>query len=205
MRLTRNVVGLVGVAVMAFTAGHLDLFPTTLAGDESTTGGMDMQAYIEAGTPGEFHKKLDVLVGDWEGEFTIWMDPSEPPMLSKGTVKREWVFGGRYLKETIEATSDMGTFNGMGFFGYNNVDGQYEMVWMDSMSTKIYSETGVYNPDKQTLFTRGSHRDPVTGRVLNGWGKLDLSDPDRQVYAGYLYGPDGREFKHFEGVSKRMR
>ena len=205
MRLTRNVVGLVGVAVMAFTAGHLDLFPTTLAGDESATGELDMQAYIEAGTPGEFHKKLDVLVGDWEGEFTIWMDPSDPPMLSKGTVKREWVFGGRYLKETIEATSAMGTFTGMGFFGYNNVDGQYEMVWMDSMSTGIYFETGIYDPDKKVLVTRGSHRDPGSGKLILTKGTLDLSRSDEHVYAGYLIGSDGREFKHFAGVTKRIR
>lgn len=208
MRLTRNIAGLVGVAAIAFAAGHLDLIPATFAGDTDTDADKtksELDAYVEANRPGEAHKRLDALTGEWEGEFTIWMEPGEPPLLSTGTVERQWILGGRYLQETIEATSAMGTFTGMGFIGFNNFDGQYEMVWMDDMSTGIYFETGTYDPDKQVLTTRGSHRDPVSGRVITSTGTLDLSRPDEHVYTGYLIGADGRRFKHFKGVTHKRR
>ncbi len=197
--------GLLAVAGVAFAVGHLGVLSEIGAGawaqaEESAPG---MEAYITAGTPGEHHKRLNPLVGEFIGEFKIWMTPDAPPMISRGTVSREWILGGRYVKETVEATSDMGTFTGVGYTGYNNFDGQYEMVWMDSMSTGIYFETGIYDPDKKALVTRGSHRDPGSGKLILTKGTLDLSRSDEHVYAGYLIGSDGREFKHFEGVTRR--
>jgi hypothetical protein len=73
------------------------------------------------------------------------------------------------------------------------------------MSTGIYTETGVYNAEKGALVTRGAHRDPASGKLVNTWGTLDLSQRDEHVYEGYVVGADGREFKHFAGVTKRLK
>lgn len=209
MRMTTTVLGMFAVAGLAYAAGHVSLFS---GGRDAWAGPEDeyeitqeMQAFVEAGTPGKHHKYLNALVGAWDGEFNIWMEPGQDPMISRGTVTREWILGGRYLQETVEATSDWGTFSGLGFYGYNNVDQQYETVWMDSMSTGIYSETGEYDALKMLLKTRGTSRDPVSGRVINTSGTLDLSDPDKHVSVGYMSGPDGKPFKHFEGVTTRQK
>lgn len=209
MRANRNLIGLLAVAGLAFAAGHVHLNlggpPTAWAGDKGEKDSAHMQAYEEAGLPGPAHQRLDALVGEWDGDFRIYMEPGAEPMTSRGIVTRKWILGKRFIQETVEATSDMGTFSGLGFIGYNNLDGQYEVAWLDDMSTGIYTETGTYDPDKKVFHWRGSHRDPVTGRVIATRSELDLSSPDRQVYAGYMAAPDGREFLHFEGVSTRTK
>ncbi len=74
---------------------------------------------------------------------------------------------------------------------------------MDTMSTAIVFENATYDPEKKVLKFRGSHRDPLTGRVINSSSKLDLSDPYRHKYVGYMTGPDGKSFKHMEGTTTR--
>jgi hypothetical protein len=93
----------------------------------------------------------------------------------------------------------------LGYVGYNNLDGRYEMIWMDTRSTAIYAETGTYHPDDRILRSRGSHRDAATGRVVNTWAQLDLSKPDRHTYVGYTTDADGNTYKAFEGVSERQQ
>ena len=204
MRINRNLVGLAAVAALAYAAGHFGAFSghdAVAVTQPEAEIPAEMQAYMALGEPGEHHRHLDAMIGEWSGEFTMHM-PGMPPMTSRGTVSREWVLGGRYIHETIEATSEMGTFTGIGYIGYNNLDGQYEIIWMDSMSTAIYTETATFNPDTKVLSTRGTHRDPK-GQVINVRGKLDLSNPDRHVFVSYLITPDGKEFKHFEGFTSR--
>ncbi len=57
-------------------------------------------------------------------------------------MRRQWIMDGRYIRESVRASSELGSFEGLGFSGYNNLDGQYEFVWMDNDSTMIYFETG---------------------------------------------------------------
>lgn len=210
MRTRHFMLALVAVALAAYAAGRADP-PAREASAVATQVGQEhgpqerstVDAYRAAATPGERHRQLDRLAGDWAGEFTIWMDPDAAPTVSQGKVQREWILGGRFLRETVEARSEEGVYRGLGFIGYDNVDGQYEIVWMDEMSTGIYSETGTYHADTGIMHTRGSHRDPATGQVVNAWAKLDLSDADRHTYTGWAVGADGRVFKTFEGVLER--
>ena len=209
MRMNRNLLTLLAVGGLAFGAGHLlsEYKPLALAGEQTDheMNSADMEAYTAAGMPGENHRRLDQLIGEWDGVFKIWMAPDTEPMISRGTVTREWILGGRYVQETVEATSDWGTFTGMGIIGYDNVDGQYEVAWIDSMSTGIYTETGFYDAGENVLSMRGSLRDPITGKVISTWGTLDLSNPDAHIGIGYVSGSDGKSFKHFEGITSRKR
>ena len=214
MRINRNIAAVLALTALAFVAGRAG----GLGGAPVATAQQmqqeiqeemppelspDMLAAIEAGTPGEHHKHLDPLIGEWVGEFKIWMEPGGEPMVSKGTISRKWILGDRFVHEVVEATSDWGAFRGIGFLGYNNVDGQYEAIWMDSMSTGIYFETAAYDPDSKMLRTRGTYRDPASGHVLQSRGVMDLSNPNRHVYEGYMTGPDGKEYKSFAGVTER--
>ncbi|NWF90021.1 MAG: DUF1579 family protein, partial [Ignavibacteriaceae bacterium] len=42
-----------------------------------------MKAWQEYMTPGTEHGMLAELQGEWEGDITMWMDPSQPPQNSK--------------------------------------------------------------------------------------------------------------------------
>jgi hypothetical protein len=161
--------------------------------------------YLEIGTPGKYHEILEEMAGEWDAVFEMWLEPDAPPVVSTGTISREMILGGRYLKEVVKATSDAGPFEGLGFMGYNNYDRRFQTVWMDSSSTGIFMETGNFHPDRKVLHMAGDHRDPVTGRVVHSWGKLDMSDGDRHVYTGNSTDPEGRTFTRFKGVAERRK
>jgi hypothetical protein len=210
----REIVGIFAIALVAFGAGRLIPFgavtsqalaePQDQSGADQPEMPGDWQAWVEAGIPGPHHEHLNRLVGEWEGEFTMWMEPGAPPMKSTGTAKREWIFGGRYLKEEINASSEMGEFEGISYVGYDNIDGVYKTIWMDSMSTGIYMETGMLDPETMILSMRGSYRNPTTGKIMWSEGELDMSNPDRQVYKGYMTDSNGKRYQSFKGVMTRV-
>jgi hypothetical protein len=208
MKINKNIVGLLAVAGAAYAAGHLGVLSGGGAGAwaqaqrEPTAEDL---AYMKAGSPGAHHKILDRLAGTWEGEFKFRMKRDGPLEVSRGTVTREWILGGRFLKEVVTATASWGPFEGLGFLGYNNFDGRYEFAWMENMSTGIATSSGTYHPDTNVLHFGGDYRDPVTGRLVHSWGKMDLSSPDRHVYTGYATDPDGRTYTSMEGVLERSK
>lgn len=207
MRIGRNAVGLLAVAGLAYTAGHLNVFSgvsEALAQEQDGELDAETLAYMEANSPGKHHEALNVLEGDFEGTFTLIMEPGAEPMKSEGVISRKWILGGRFMKEVVEAESSFGTFQGLAYMGYNNAEGQYEFVWMESMSTAMYFETGYIDQSAKVLRTRGTHRNPVTGQVTATRGEVDFSDPDRHVYRGYAIGPDGKEYVSFKGTARRI-
>ncbi len=213
MRMNRSVWGLLAVAGLAFAAGRLSIVlggqPLASAQPAQDQPEMEMSAEMEAmakaGAPGEHHQYLNRMIGDWEGTFRMWMKPGAPTMEMPGTVTREWVLDGRYIREIVDSEGEWGKFRGLGYMGFNNVDGQYEFIWMENMSTAIMFSTGSYDPDSKVLTIRGSHRDPMSGHMFSSRGTLDLSDPNRHTYVGYATGPDGKEFKNFEGTMERKK
>lgn len=205
MNTNRNTMALIAVAGLAFAAGRYGLPAGQAAGAQPPAASdHDVEAaYREATSPGPHHRHLEAMLGVFTGEFTLWTGPDAPPMVSHGTVRRTWTLDGRFLRESVVAESDHGTFRGIGFIGYNNLDGRYQTVWMDNMSTAIHTESGTYHHDTKILHTRGSQRDPVTGKVTTTWAKLNMSDPDRHTAKGWAVGTDGRVYTAFEGTLQR--
>jgi hypothetical protein len=195
----------------AFMDGCVGIAPGTVAttraqapGDATDAGPAPAGlADGDVRAPGKHHRYLDPLVGRWEAEFRSWSTPDVEPMLLRGTITREWTLGGRYVMETMETEGDVGAFRCTAFIGYNNFDRQYELIRMDDISTAMTIETGTFHPDTKILHMRGHQRDPRTGRVLNSWSKLDLSDPDRHVFTVNATNEDGYTYKAFEGVMER--
>lgn len=219
MKVNRNGLMLVpAVAIVAFIAGRMDLHVgssgAAWAAPVQQDEGMPemspetmkrMQAMTEAGTPGEHHEHLNLLLGTWEGVYKFRMGADEPFLEMPGTASRKWVLDGHYIREDVTSVSEFGSFQGVGYIGYDNVDGQYVVAWMDNMSTGIMTETSRFDPETKTLTSRGSFRDPLTGKLIISRGEMDLSDPNRQTFVGYATGPDGKEFKSVEGTFERVK
>lgn len=219
MKINRFAVTLGVVAVAAFMAGRADLSPGSSAVAQDEHGHMHsqheggemssqmaewMERMHEAGEPGKHHEVLDRLTGTWEGTYTWTMAPGVPPMEMEGSATREWVLNGRYLKETVTSDFQGQPFTGVGYIGYNNTTGEYEMVWMDSHSTGIYTENGSFDPTTQTFMTWSRQVNPMTGKVMHTQGKMDLSTPNRQTMVGYGTGPNGEWYKMFEGTFEKV-
>ena len=191
-----------GVLLMASTlliAGSLlAAEPAEKAMPEMTPEQMaEMQAYMDAGTPGESHKRLAAEAGTYEAKVKSWTEPGGPPMEETGSAKRSMILDGRIMMEEFSGTMMGMPFTGIGMTGYGNVTGNYWSTWMDSMSTGMMASKGTCDADGSCTFT-GSWNDPikkgpVTVRVITRW-----TSPTTQLFEMHGPGKDGKEMKMME-------
>jgi hypothetical protein len=207
MRINHTLLALVGVAGLAFMAGRLDLGPdaTAIAGPQDEEMTPEMEAMAKAGMPGKHHRLLASMTGKWEAHFKIRPTRDAPMMEMPGAVEREMVLDGRYLREEVTSTSEWGTFRGIGYVGFDQMDGVFQGIWMDSMSTAILNSTGTYDPDEKVMTMHSTHREPLTGRLVHTKGKFEMSSRDRHVYKEWVTDADGRWYQSFEGVMERAQ
>jgi hypothetical protein len=85
--------------------------------------------------PGEAHKKLEHLVGEWSGEETLHPSPWDPSGgTAKGSVTNRWIVDGfAVVQEYEQRRGDQVTFRGHGVFWYDPATQEYVMHWWDSM------------------------------------------------------------------------
>ncbi|UCF20015.1 MAG: DUF1579 domain-containing protein [Gemmatimonadota bacterium] len=161
-----------------------------------------MAAWQKAGQPGVQHQHLAALVGTWDAETKFWMDPSAEPMASTGTIEYRMVMDGRYLEEVITSEIMGRPFKGRGLYGYNNVTGELEAVWIDDMSTGIYWYSGSINEAGDEVSLKSKYIDPITKEWRNTRSVMRISS-DKLHYESYETF-DGQERKTMEitGIRK---
>jgi hypothetical protein len=164
-----------------------------------------MAAMTKAGTPGEAHKKLDVMAGTWNAQISMWMAPGTEPTKSQGISENKWVFGGRYLEQRYKGEFFGATFEGIGYTGYDNVKQQYWGTWMDSMSTAAMLSTGSLAADGKTWNFKATMADPVTGKDATSDEKITIIDADHHTLEMWGPGPDGKNFKMMEIAYSRRK
>lgn len=185
------------MTTLLLTLGALVMLPA-LAGaqDAEQSGGMDpaaMEAMIKAGTPGDQHRFLARMEGDWTLTNTMWMDPSQPPMKSEGTAKKTMILDGRYLQEEVTGEAMGMTFTGRGITGYDNTAGEFVGTWIDSMATGIAFFRGQREGD--TMTSHGEYLDPVSKQTMKIRAVVRIVDEDLHVFEYYMTMPGTPEFK----------
>lgn len=155
-----------------------------------------MAKWQEFATPGENHKVLNALVGNWDYAMKWWMAPESEPAMSKGTNEIKWILGGRFLQDWTKGTSMGQPFEGMGLTGFDNGKKKYQATWIDNMGTGILTSESTYDPVKKIFTEHGRFTDP-TGEI-SFRGKIKLIDNDHYVYEMYTPGKDGKEFRMLE-------
>ena len=169
--------------------------------------GMDesmMAQMKEKSMPGENHKFLEQLAGDWDHTAVWRMAPDAEPMTSHGTTKNQMIFGGRFLKQEVEGNMNGEKFEGIGFTGYDTIKKEYDSVWIDGMGTGMMVSSSQYDPTAKTFSEHGTFSCPMTGEANREFrGEWKILSPDNYVYEMYNKAPDGREFKSMEITYKR--
>ncbi|MEO8231566.1 MAG: DUF1579 domain-containing protein [Ignavibacteriota bacterium] len=112
----------------------------------------EWQAYM---APGPEHEMLTSMVGEWEGDITMWMDPSQPPQTMKGTTTYESVMDGRYVVGKFSGMMMGMPFNGMDISGFDNALKVFQNVWIDNMGTGIMNLEGTYDKNTKTITYKG--------------------------------------------------
>ncbi len=156
-----------------------------------------LEIYRKAGTPGEPHRLLAKLEGNWTTRTRGWMEPDKPPMESSGTCEQKMVLGGHYLRQEYSGDMMGLPFSGINLLGYNNHTKKYESVWLDSMSTAIYYFVGTGSPDGRTITQECSYDDPVRGPSV--WRTVNRIKDDNTVeFEMFVTPKGGKEEKMME-------
>jgi hypothetical protein len=161
----------------------------------------EMEAWEKAGQPGPHHQHLAALVGKWEAETKFWGEPSGEPMTSPATIEYRMIMDGRYLEEIITSEFMGEPFKGRGLYGFNNVTGELEAVWIDDMSTGIYQYSGSMNDDGSEMVMKGKYKDPVSGEWRENRSVMKISK-DELHYTSYEM-DGGKEWKMMEITATR--
>lgn len=136
----------------------------------------EMQEWIEYATPGEPHKYLQTLVGEWKTVSTTYHARLDNPIVSEGTAEIESILGGRYIRQKFRGTFAGQRLEGIGITGYDNKQQKYVGTWIDSFGTGIMHNVGEYDPEKHVLTeisTGSSPQGPVKMRLVTKYHSND--------------------------------
>jgi len=149
---------------------------------------------LAAMAPGPMHAKLEPLIGSWTMAGKWRMGPEQPWDEFSGDVEREWIMDGRQIKETVDSEWMGQPFTGMALIGHDNVRGEFNMVWVDNMSTGTYLSAGRMDDSGKIVF-EGENSDPMTGEK-NRWGKsvVDMSNANEHVIEMWSKDESGTPF-----------
>ena len=161
-----------------------------------------MEACAKAMTPGEGHAALSPTVGTFKGTVTMWMTPGGEPTVSTGTATNKWMLGGRYLQGSFSGEFMGEPFTGLGYTGFDNVQGKYVGTWMDTMGTGMMTSVGEQSSPTEFTFV-AKMWDPMTGKESTFRQKLTIKDRNNHVFEMWGAGPDGVSFKTMEIVYTR--
>ncbi|WP_250432470.1 DUF1579 domain-containing protein [Hanstruepera flava] len=157
----------------------------------------EMKAWQENMTPGEHHKWLASMNGNWDATVKFWMAPDQPPTVSKATTKNEMIMNGLYQR-----SQHSGEMMGQPFFGesitaYDNAKKKFLSTWIDNFGSSIMFMEGQYNPKADVLTLEGKMMDPATGKDMHVKYVLTKKSEDKHVFEMYMV-TDGNEFKTME-------
>ena len=195
------------VGSIALAQNSRDKKPTTPAppqGEMQLPPGMtaeDMQACMEAGTPGEMHEFLASSAGVWQGKNKMWMTPEmKEPMVSECTATITTAMDGRFTKcEMVGDMPGMGPFNGFGIYGYDNVGQEFQSTWIDNCGTGMMNGTGELSSDKKTLTWKFTYNCPIQKKPTTLREVEKFTSKDSKTLEMYSIDPkSGKEFKMME-------
>ncbi|OIP62069.1 MAG: hypothetical protein AUK34_03980 [Ignavibacteria bacterium CG2_30_36_16] len=160
-----------------------------------------MKAWQEYMTPGEMHQMLSNMVGEWNSEITMWMDPSQEPTKSTGTSEIKAIFDGRYFQAEHKSTMMNMPMTGYELSGYDNAKKKFFSTWIDNFGTGIMYLEGSYDSDSKTITYKGVSTDPL-GNDVKVRETVNYIDKDN-VYFEMFMEQSGQEFKSMEIKFKR--
>jgi hypothetical protein len=165
-------------------------------------GGQDpkamMEAYAKAFAPSAHHKALAMMAGAWDADLWAQMDPTSPPITSKGQTVNTMVMGDRIMKQEFKGEMMGMSFEGLGYMSYNPVLEKYDSVWMDSMGGMMTTSVGTCTPDHKTWTFEGTESDPLTKQTMKVKDVCVIVDADHHTFTRYYVMPDGKEMKGME-------
>ena len=165
----------------------------------------EMEAMMKAATPGDAHKKLGAMVGTFNSDVKMWMEPGAPPTGGTGVSENTWALDGRFVQQQFSGTFMGMPFHGIGYTGYDNIKKKYIGSWMDNMSTSMMVSTGTPDPGGRSITFMSTMDDPMTGKSSEVKETVTVVDNDHHTLEMWGADPDGKMFKMMEIAYSRKK
>ncbi|MGH7131258.1 MAG: DUF1579 domain-containing protein [Phycisphaerales bacterium] len=203
--------GVIGaVAVTQIAAGPDDKKtqpPADMQMDPQMKAMMDQ--CIKDGMPGEPHKHMADMVGTWNAECKMYMDPTKEPTITTGKMVSKAMWDGRFIVGDFTGTFMGKPFSGQMTWGYNNVEKRYESTWRDSMGTATMFMTGTASPDWKTYTSTGDcamNMPDGQKMAFKSREVIQVISPDKHTMTMYRSDPTGQgEMKEMEITYTRAK
>lgn len=165
----------------------------------------EMQACMDAATPGANHQILAKSIGAWRGKTTMWMVPGAEPISSECDMTVSDYMDGRFTKwEMAGDVPGMGPMKGSGVYGFDNVNQKFVASWVTNCGTNIMNGTGELSSDGKTFTWTYTITDPITRKPTTMRDIESHTGPDS--FTLQTWGTDsksGKEYKMMEATFKR--
>jgi hypothetical protein len=162
------------------------------AKQEQSSGGMDpamMEAWQKYMAPGEHHKSLEAMAGNFKAVTKWKMDPSMDWQTSEGTYAGEMAMGGRFLLSRHGGNMMGMPFEGMGWMGYDNSLQKHVSAWIDNMGTGVMRSEGTCDPAGKVITFDGDMKDPMTGKMTRYRYIYTIKSNDEFDFRWYMPDP----------------
>ena len=134
-------------------------------------------------TPGPEQEVFKNDVGVWDAEVESFMEPGQPPTISKGT-ETSTLLGGLWLVSQFKSEWMGQPFEGFGTLGYDSARKKYVGTWVDSMSIGYSIVEGSFDPAKKTL-TAWMEGPDLSGNVTRMKETTEWKDADTRIFTMY--------------------
>ena len=165
-----------------------------------------MEQWKALAEPGPEHARLTKLVGTWNQDAAHWMYPGAEPnkWTSKGV--NEAVLGGRFLTQHVTGAFEFAgqtfDFEGMGLYGYDNLEQKHFYAWVDNMGTTLTIAEGGTDAAGNIVYY-GTMPDPAGGGSVKVKSVLRFDSESSYTFEMHFEQPDGSWFKNMEVTSRR--
>jgi Protein of unknown function (DUF1579) len=139
-------------------------FAQQSGGSSSAKAAAVVKAMDNAMTPGDYHKRLEPMIGSFNVRVLIWVDPGKPPIESTASAVSTWVLGKRFVQTMLVGGPSDAAFNAIGYIGYDNAAKLYQAAWMDDGSTAVTLYTGGFSADGKSATMKASIVHSSTGK-----------------------------------------
>lgn len=141
-----------------------------------------MKEMLALGEPGERHAEFQAFVGEWTGKATMYMNGESAT--SEASISNELTLGGRFLRRRYKGTMADMPFLGVGILGYDNYKKEYQSLWLDSMSSNMYTSKGQKLDDGKTISVSGVWDGPMGAIKMRH--AMRVTGPDTYTETGYM-------------------
>jgi hypothetical protein len=164
-------------------------------GEGEDTSAEDMEAWRKLQQPGDAHKLLGKLTGDWDMHFKMWMAPGTDPTEIKMTTSLAPRYGGRFIVGAYEMTEGPFPHKGETWFGHDNARGKYQWIRVTDMDTTMRLYEGDYDAEAKAITLHASYSMEWQGQVFevterNVWKFVNDDKFTMEVFTKYEGMPD---------------